>query len=126
MTQWNIRENKRRMSNNQKVYSSNPKAILIDTGMKDKVYICDIGEVFTMGSRAIGTTRYRLKSIDPKKLTAQLEDPTKFEGNTTLDPAGTSMLVTKDGQIPEEMLVRHDVVEPGMDEFGIGVGRSRR
>ena len=79
-----------------------------------------------MGSRAIGTTRYRLKSIDPKKMTAQLEDPTKFEGDTTLDPAGTSMLVTKDGQIPEEMLVRHDVVEPGMDEFGIGVGRSRR
>ena len=119
-------KDKLEMQVGQKVYSSNPKAILIDTGMKDKVYICDIREVFTMGSRAIGTTRYRLKSIDPKKMTAQLEDPTKFEGDTTLDPAGTSMLVTKDGQIPEEMLVRHDVVEPGMDEFGIGAGRRMR
>ncbi len=119
-------KDKLEMQVGQKVYSSNLKAILIDTGMRDKRYICDIGETFTMGSRAIGMTRYRLKSIDPKQLTAQLEDPAKFEGDTTLDPAGTSMLITKDGKIPEEMLVRHDAAEQGTGEFGFGPGRGRR
>lgn len=117
-------KDKLEMQVGQKVYSSNPKAILEDTGMRDKVYMCDVGEVFTMGSRAIGTSRYRLKSIDAKKMTVQLEDPSKFDGDTTLDPAGTSMLVTREGKIPEEMLVVHDQV-PGMDAYGVGLGRGR-
>lgn len=57
-------------------------------------------------------------------MTVQLEDPSKFDGDTTLDPAGTSMLVTREGKIPEEMLVVHDQV-PGMDAYGVGLGRGR-
>lgn len=34
------------------------------------------------------------------------------------------MLVTREGKIPEEMLVVHDQV-PGMDAYGVGLGRGR-
>ena len=103
----------------QKVFSPRPKAIMKDVGTREGVFICDIGEQFRMGVRASGITNYRVKAIDPKAMTVTLENPSKFDGDTTLDPAGRSMVVTKKGMIPDEMLVNFETSQFPEDGSGM-------
>ncbi len=89
----------------QKAYSSRPQAIMKDCGAKNVEYICDIGDQFRMGVRQTGQTNYRVKAIDYKEMLVTLENPSVLEGDSTLDPTGKPMIVTKDGMIPKEMQV---------------------
>lgn len=103
----------------KKVFSSRPKAIMKDVGVRDGMIICDIGERFRMGLRTTGFTNYRVKEIDAKAMTVTLENPSAVEGDTTLDPAGRKMVVTKKGMIPDEMLVNFENEQLREDGMGM-------
>ena len=90
-----------------------------DVGVRDGMIICDIGERFRMGLRTTGFTDYRVKAIDAKAMTVTLENPSVLEGDTTLDPAGRKMVVTKKGMIPDEMLVNFENEQLREDGMGM-------
>ena len=48
-----------------------------------------------------------------------LENPSAVEGDTTLDPAGRKMVVTKKGMIPDEMLVNFENEQLREDGMGM-------
>jgi len=90
-------------------YSSDRRPIFEDVGLpegKRSEHIVRVGERFRLGNYQTGTTDYILHSFDEKKMIAVLrlaraggkQDPMK-------DELGKAMIVTRDGEIPEDSRV---------------------
>ena len=114
------------------VFSPDRKAVVIDTA-NDKEFVYDVGQRFQMGDRHTGTSTYCVAAIDPVAMSMTLSDPKKPD-------SGESMVVTREGMIPEEELIRRDggpelmimpelmpeMIVPGLqNRSGIGGGRRR-
>ena len=90
-------------------YSSDRRPIFEDVGMpegKRSEIVVRVGEKFRLGTHQTGMTDYILDSFDEKKMVARLklarasgkQDPLK-------DELGKPMIVTREGEIPEDSRV---------------------
>jgi len=90
-------------------YSSDRRPIFEDVGLPEgrrSEHIVRVGERFRLGNYQTGTTDYVLDSFDEKKMIAVLrlarasgkQDPMK-------DELGKPMIITRDGEIPEDSRV---------------------
>ncbi len=106
---------------NKTVYSSDKKAILIDTGDDNAELYVDVNDEFRLDAidRRLRprSESYRVKAIDPEAKTVLLEDPSKFEGDTTVDKLNNKMLIDVNGKVPEDMRIK--VVEGGGFPMGM-------
>ena len=113
------------------VYSSDKRPIFEDLGKpegKRKEIVVRPGESFRMGSYATGVSSYKLIEFKEKEMVAVLnrvgvrgkQDPAK-------DEMGNAMIVTRDGQIPEDSRVIEPITSAKNDSVDVrekNTGRS--
>lgn len=95
------------------VRSFSDKAELQDVATNRK-YTVSVGDSLSLGDRRTGTESYRVKSFDLKEGSVQLENPSIYEGDATVDASGAKMIVTGSGKIPPSLMVKTPKPREGM------------